>query len=43
MVDMNKAKAEGIDLAIKRDETNTTPTSFRQWATDTLKPIVEQA
>ncbi|HEY3945664.1 MAG TPA: NAD(P)H-binding protein [Solirubrobacteraceae bacterium] len=40
MTDMAVAKNEGIDNAAQRTPENSTPTSFRQWCEDTLKPAV---
>ncbi len=40
MLDMMVAKNEGIDNAEPRTPENTTPTSFRQWCEDVLKPAV---
>jgi uncharacterized protein YbjT (DUF2867 family) len=40
MVDMMAAKNEGLDNAEPRTPENTTPTSFRQWCEDVLKPAV---
>lgn len=40
MTDMAWAKNEGIDNAVQRTPKNSTPTSFRQWCEDTLKPAV---
>jgi uncharacterized protein YbjT (DUF2867 family) len=40
MVDMMTAKNEGLDNAEPRTAANSTPTSFRQWCEDTLKPAV---
>jgi uncharacterized protein YbjT (DUF2867 family) len=40
MVDMMVAKNEGLDNAEPRTAANSTPTSFRQWCEDTLKPAV---
>lgn len=40
MVDMAKAKNEGMDNVVIRNAENTTPTSFRQWCEETLKPAV---
>jgi hypothetical protein len=34
---------EGLDLAEPRTAASTTPTSFRQWSEDTLKPAIETA
>lgn len=38
MVDMAVAKDNGLDNVIVRTPENTTPTTFRQWCEDTLKP-----
>jgi uncharacterized protein YbjT (DUF2867 family) len=38
--DMAWAKNEGIDNAVQRTPENSTPTSFRQWAEEVLKPAV---
>ena len=40
MTDMAAAKNEGIDNAVPRTPENSTPTSFRQWCEEVLKPIV---
>jgi uncharacterized protein YbjT (DUF2867 family) len=40
MTDMMYAKNQGLDLGVPRTPENTTPTSFRQWCEDTLKPLV---
>lgn len=40
MTDMAWAKDHGLDLAVSRTPENSTPTSFRQWCEDTLKPTV---
>ncbi|MBR0642694.1 NmrA family NAD(P)-binding protein [Plastoroseomonas hellenica] len=40
MTDMAWAKDQGIDLTVSRTSENSTPTSFRQWCADTLKPAV---
>lgn len=40
MVDMMLAKNEGLDNAEQRTPGSTTPTSFRQWCEDVLKPAV---
>jgi uncharacterized protein YbjT (DUF2867 family) len=42
MTDMAWAKNEGIDNAVARIPENSTPTSFRQWCEDTLKPAVAE-
>jgi uncharacterized protein YbjT (DUF2867 family) len=38
--DMAWAKNEGIDNAVQRTPENSTPTSFRQWCEEVLKPAV---
>lgn len=40
MIDMDIAKEHGIDNALQRTPENTTPTSFRQWAQEVLKPAL---
>jgi uncharacterized protein YbjT (DUF2867 family) len=40
MTDMAWAKNEGIDNAVQRTPQNSTPTSFRQWCEQVLKPAV---
>jgi uncharacterized protein YbjT (DUF2867 family) len=40
MTDMAWAKNEGLDNAVKRTAENSTPTSFRQWCEEVLKPAV---
>ncbi|WP_061933723.1 NAD(P)H-binding protein [Aureimonas sp. AU22] len=40
--DMMSAKAEGLDTFVVRTPDNTTPTTFRQWCTDVLKPVVDR-
>jgi uncharacterized protein YbjT (DUF2867 family) len=40
MTDMAWAKNEGIDNAVQRTRQNSTPTSFRQWCEEVLKPAV---
>ena len=40
MTDMAWAKNEGIDNAVPRTPENSTPTSFRQWCEEVLKPAV---
>jgi uncharacterized protein YbjT (DUF2867 family) len=40
MVDMAAAKNAGLDNAVPRTPQSTTPTSFRQWCEDVLKPAV---
>ena len=41
MTDMAWAKNEGLDNDIKRTSESSTPTSFRQWCEEVLKPAVE--
>ena len=40
MTDMAAAKNGGLDNAVKRTTENSTPTSFRQWCEEVLKPAV---
>jgi len=40
MTDMAWAKNEGLDNAARRTPQNSTPTSFRQWCEEVLKPAV---
>lgn len=40
MTDMAWAKNEGLDNAVERTAENSTPTSFRQWCGELLKPAV---
>ena len=40
LVDMHVAKDDGLDSAEPRTAENTTPTSFRQWCEEELKPLV---
>jgi uncharacterized protein YbjT (DUF2867 family) len=40
MVDMLMAKNEGLDNAVPRTPQSTTPTTFRQWCEEVLKPAV---
>jgi uncharacterized protein YbjT (DUF2867 family) len=40
MTDMARAKNDGLDNAEPRTPENTTPTSFRQWCEEELKPAV---
>jgi uncharacterized protein YbjT (DUF2867 family) len=40
MVDMMTAKDNGLDNGIKRTAENSSPTGFRQWCRDVLKPAV---
>jgi hypothetical protein len=39
-VDMMRAKDEGMDNAALRTPESSTPTSFRQWCEQVLKPAV---
>jgi hypothetical protein len=41
MLDMMVAKNEGLDNAEPRTPQSTTPTSFRQWCEEVLKPAVQ--
>jgi hypothetical protein len=38
---MDIAKEHGLDNALTRTPENTTPTSFRQWAQEVLKPALD--
>jgi uncharacterized protein YbjT (DUF2867 family) len=38
--DMARAKNEGLDNGVRRTPENSTPTSFRQWCEEVLKPAV---
>ena len=38
--DMAWAKNEGLDNGVQRTPENSTPTSFRQWCEEVLKPTV---
>ncbi len=40
MIDMMVAKNEGLDHVVPRTQDGFTPTTFRQWCEDTLKPAV---
>ena len=40
MTDMARAKDEGLDNAEPRTPENTTPTSFRQWCEEVLRPAI---
>ena len=40
MTDMAWAKNEGLDNGVQRTPQNSTPTSFRQWCKEVLKPAV---
>ena len=41
MTDMYAAKNEGLDNAVLRTPENTTPTSFRRWCEEVLKPAAQ--
>jgi len=43
LVEMHEAKDKGLDNEEPRTAENTTPTSFREWCEDVLKPAVEAA
>ena len=38
--DMARAKNQGLDNGVQRTPQNSTPTSFRQWCEEVLKPAV---
>ena len=40
MIDMMAAKNEGLDLSVPRTPEATTPTTFRQWCEEELKPVI---
>jgi uncharacterized protein YbjT (DUF2867 family) len=40
MVDMMRAKGEGLDDAVRRTRETASPTTFRQWCEEVLKPAV---
>ncbi|TIX50925.1 NAD(P)H-binding protein [Alteraurantiacibacter aquimixticola] len=40
MTDMADAKDHGLDLGVERTPENTTPTTFRQWCEEELKPAL---
>ncbi|TAX62945.1 NmrA family transcriptional regulator [Rhizobium ruizarguesonis] len=40
MTDMADAKNQGLDLGVERTPENTTPTGFRQWCEDVLRPAL---
>jgi hypothetical protein len=40
MVDMLRAKDEGLDGGVERTPQSATPTTFRQWCEDVLAPAV---
>ena len=39
--DMARAKDAGLDNAVVRTPENSTPTTFRRWCEEELKPLVE--
>lgn len=40
MIDMYKAKNQGLDNGVQRTPENTTPTTFKQWCEDILAPMI---
>jgi uncharacterized protein YbjT (DUF2867 family) len=40
MSDMADAKNQGLDLSVERTSENTTPTRFRQWCEEVLRPAI---
>jgi hypothetical protein len=40
MVDMLRAKDQGLDGGVERTAQSATPTSFRQWCEEVLAPAV---
>lgn len=40
MADMARAKDEGLDNAVRRTPANSTPTTFRQWCDEELRPLI---
>lgn len=40
MTDMARAKDEGLDNSVRRTAENTTPTGFRQWCREVLRPAM---
>ena len=40
LVDMMRAKDEGLDAGVRRTAETATPTTFRQWCEDVLKPAL---
>ncbi len=40
MTDMAEAKNQGTDLGVERTPENTTPTSFRHWCEEVLRPAI---
>ncbi|MEU5386913.1 NAD(P)H-binding protein [Kitasatospora cineracea] len=43
MADMALAKIDGLDEGVVRTAGNSTPTTFRQWCTEVLRPAVDAA
>ncbi|WP_055585186.1 NmrA family NAD(P)-binding protein [Streptacidiphilus griseoplanus] len=43
MADMATAKIDGLDEGVARTTGNSTPTTFRQWCTEVLRPAVDAA
>ncbi|WP_405560868.1 NAD(P)H-binding protein [Streptomyces sp. NBC_01180] len=43
MADMATAKIDGLDEGVARTTGNSTPTSFRQWCVEVLRPAVDAA
>lgn len=41
LIDMDVAKEHGLDTFVPRTPENSTGTTFRQWATDVLKPAID--
>jgi hypothetical protein len=41
LLDMALAKNDGLDDAVIRTPASSTPTTFRQWCLDVLKPAVD--
>lgn len=41
IVDMKRAKDEGLDAGITRTPQTSSPTTFEQWCAETLKPAVQ--
>lgn len=42
VVDMKRAKNEGLDAGVARTPATGTPTTFRQWCARTLRPAVSE-
>ncbi|MBN6054797.1 hypothetical protein JYK22_22870 [Nonomuraea sp. RK-328] len=40
LVEMKRAKDEGLDNGVERTPLTASPTSFRQWCEEVLKPAV---